>query len=166
MKEVIFIGNWVWYKANAFVALNSAVSSETLVQIINPYAKNANVKLNVKASNLAVLDMPNVTSIHYRDAEYFVTLDSVIISRTSGKVMAWGSEHGSRIAILDMVNSRVTDSERYCKRQYTVPKIVGPDWELKYRQLLVEALDNGCNNDALVVARAELEECKKSRIGD
>ena len=166
MKEVILLGNWVWYKANAFVALNSAVNSETLVQIINPYAENANIKLNVKASNLAVLDTPNVIGIHYKDAEYFVTEDHVIISRKTGRVMSWGSEHGSRIAILDMVKSRVTDSERYCKHESTAPKSVGPDWELKYRQLLVEALDNGCNADALIVAREELEDCKKSRIGD
>ena len=107
MSELV-LGSVVTYKNNYYIALGY---DGHLVKILAP--NQGNRKLQVKRSNVTVVDTPPATVVPHNGSEYLVTAKGTIVSCTTGRVMKWGDENGDRKEIL-----------RRCHLMITVPKPV------------------------------------------
>ena len=94
----LILGSIVTYKSNYYVALGY---DGNLVTIIAPHKGQR--KLNVKRSNVTVVDAAPLAQVSYEGSDYLVSRKGAIISCTTNRVMQWAADNGNRRAIVALV---------------------------------------------------------------
>ena len=86
------IGSYVKYKdENIYVVIK--FTAKNMVKILNPKTQ---FKLQVKEENVKMLNYEPMAEID----GYLVSRKGLIISLTSGRVMKWSDNHGTRLKLL------------------------------------------------------------------
>ena len=91
------IGAYVVYKDTVHIIVD-ANEDNTMYKILNPLKGNS--KLQVASKNLGTTPFTDATVVSHKGNLYLRTVKDCIISIRTGRVMAWGTENGDRLAIL------------------------------------------------------------------
>mgnify|MGYP005827297513 CR=1 FL=1 len=94
-SNALVLGAIVTFKGNYYVALGY---DGNLVTIIAPH--NSQRKLNVKRSNVTVVNATPLRKVTYNGSDYLVSRKGTIISLTTNRVMNWADGNGNRRSIL------------------------------------------------------------------
>jgi hypothetical protein len=95
------VGTYVLYKGLSHLV----VETGELIKVVNLNSDNPNVKLNVKPTKLTVReDIPAAITLNCSGKTYMVTVDNVIISMLTLRVMKWATNDLSYKAIIDIAN--------------------------------------------------------------
>ena len=95
------VGTYVSYKGLSHLV----VETGELIKIVNLHSDNPNVKLNVKPTKLTVREeIPAAITLNCSGKSYMVTVDNVIISMLTLRVMKWTTNDLSYRAIITIAN--------------------------------------------------------------